>query len=457
MLWTTSCSRRRGSVAVLVAVCLTVLVAVVALALDGAMLLSSKRFAQSTADTAALAAASTIVSKVSDGRDSNGKARQAAGDAVRLNSAGRADLTFDSVSVRISPQPPVEPSPTITNGSGQLLEGYVEVVVVYRQPRYFSTIFGSDADLPVRARAVARGMYRRERDGVLVLDRDDNRALHVHGVGGVVNLSVTGADVDIIVNSNVQESPGAAEVGGGAVVTGVGMTVSGVESASGGGTWNMSTPVVRNAAPTPDPLRHHPPPDPSLLGLPTVNRAQYSSNPNGNNAVTLSPDVYTNGIKLTGNTGVLAVILEPGIYILQDGGFDVSGQVNVVGDGVLIYNGAPPSTNPGQSNGINFTGGATVNLTPLNTTDAYASQFNGMSLYVNRSSGTPISISGTAGSSLAGTVYAAGSPVSVTGNGDALIGWRYITRTLDVGGSGTLRINYDPLQPPRDRILQLVE
>jgi hypothetical protein len=174
--------------------------------------------------------------------------------------------------------------------------------------------------------------------------------------------------------------------------------------------------------------------------------------------VTLDPGIYPRGITLTGNDGeVLPVTMNPGIYYLVDGGFTATGQVNVIGNGVLIYNGSPPTTAPGQNNGINITGGATVNLTPLNSTDPYASKYNGMSIYVNRESGTPISIQGTAGSSIAGTVYAAASPVSITGNGDALIGWRYISRTLDVGGTGTLRINYDPLQPSPDRILQLVE
>ena len=65
--------RRRGAVVILVAVCLTVLIMVVALTVDAAMLMSSKRFAQAAADAGALAGASTIFSRVSDNHDSNGK------------------------------------------------------------------------------------------------------------------------------------------------------------------------------------------------------------------------------------------------------------------------------------------------------------------------------------------------------------------------------------------------
>ncbi len=450
--------RRRGAIAVLVALCLVVLVSITAIALDGGLLLSSRRVAQGAADAGALAAASTILSKVSDKHDSNGKARQAAQNAVEFYVQGRADLTLvpSSVSIRTAPQQPVEPSATITNSAGQLLDGYIEVSVEFRQKRYFSAIFGTTADLPVRARAVARGVYERNRDGVIVLDPDDSRALHVHGVGGALNLDVDGNNVDIIVNSTVSDEPGAASSAGGATVTAPGMQLSGVESSSGGGSWGIDTGIVRHAVPTPDPLRHLPAPDPALLGLPTINKGHYTSNPNGNNAVTLDPGIYPSGITLSGNSGPLFVTMNPGIYYLADNGFDVSGQVNVTGQGVMIYN-ASTTGSQGQTNGISVAGGSTVVLTPLNSSDPYQSQFNGLSIYVNRDSGTPISLSGGSGTSILGTLYAANSPVSVTGSGDAIIGSRYISRTLDVGGNGNMTILYSPNQPPLDRILQLVE
>src|SRR5262249_7196779 len=50
-------ARRPGTVAVIVAVCLTILVAAMAFALDGGILLGERRHAQAVADAAALAAA----------------------------------------------------------------------------------------------------------------------------------------------------------------------------------------------------------------------------------------------------------------------------------------------------------------------------------------------------------------------------------------------------------------
>src|SRR5262249_47697915 len=52
--------KRRGKVVFLVAVCLTVLMGVVGIAVDGGMLLNERRHAQATADAVALAAANDL-------------------------------------------------------------------------------------------------------------------------------------------------------------------------------------------------------------------------------------------------------------------------------------------------------------------------------------------------------------------------------------------------------------
>ena len=59
--------------------------------------------------------------------------------------------------------------------------------------------------------------------------------------------------------------------------------------------------------------------------------------PNVNSSVTLLPGLYIGGIKISGNANV---ILEPGLYYLQGGGFNVSGQATVTdnGQGVMLYN-----------------------------------------------------------------------------------------------------------------------
>src|SRR5207249_2591740 len=70
---------RRGTVIVLVAVCLTALLGVVALAVEGGLLMDNRRRAQAAADAAALAAAGELYQhyRVNQGRD-DGSARAGA-------------------------------------------------------------------------------------------------------------------------------------------------------------------------------------------------------------------------------------------------------------------------------------------------------------------------------------------------------------------------------------------
>ena len=83
--------RRTGTVIVVVAVCLIGILAFVALALDGGMLLDKRRQAQCASDAAALAAANDMYANwwANKGSDPNGTARAAALAAAAAN--GYAD------------------------------------------------------------------------------------------------------------------------------------------------------------------------------------------------------------------------------------------------------------------------------------------------------------------------------------------------------------------------------
>src|SRR5262249_52785974 len=80
---------------------------------------------------------------------------------------------------------------------------YAEVVVQYNQKRYFSSIWGSGT-LPVRARAVARGLMAPGSLSILVLNKTASPSLSLSGV------NLTAAD-KIIVDSN---AAGAVKLGG---------------------------------------------------------------------------------------------------------------------------------------------------------------------------------------------------------------------------------------------------
>jgi len=76
---------RRGMVAIMAAVCFTVLLAAAALALDGGALLTERRHAQETADAAALAAADDLFLNypANNGVDSGGTAASWSFSAIR--------------------------------------------------------------------------------------------------------------------------------------------------------------------------------------------------------------------------------------------------------------------------------------------------------------------------------------------------------------------------------------
>src|SRR5262249_51412628 len=151
------------------------------------------------------------------------------------------------------------------------------------------------------------------------------------------------------------------------------------------------------ATPMADPLA-------SLLA-PTAPSTTFAAvNYSGSAPLTLSPGTYVGGIKLAGQS---SVTLLPGLYYLKGGGFSVTGQASVIGNGVMIYN-APASA----SDGINFAGGGSISLTPQ-TSGTYI----GMTLFQDRTSQAPINMSGDGGLNLVGSIYAAKAKLSITGGG----------------------------------------
>src|SRR5215470_17761914 len=92
--------RRRGATVVLVAVCLTVILAFVAIAIDGGGLLEQRRFSQATADAAALAAAEDLFRNYpqNQGLDAGGTAVSRA-LAIASNNGFSNDGSISTVTV----------------------------------------------------------------------------------------------------------------------------------------------------------------------------------------------------------------------------------------------------------------------------------------------------------------------------------------------------------------------
>jgi hypothetical protein len=415
-------SRRRGNVIVLIAVMLIPIMGVVAIALDGGVLQQDRRMAQAAADAAALAAAEDLYANYlgSQGFDVTGTAKSSALGIASANGFSN-DGVNSKVTVNIPP----------TSGLHQGLPGYAEVIIEYYQSRLFSNLWGGDK-LTVRARAVAIGKWAPFRDGIMVLDPTSSGSLSANG-GASINV----VNADVIVDSN---APDAATAIGGTVISAPNFYITGVPgtSTTGGGTFAGN--IVDNQQPTPDPLANIPVPDPS-----TMTNQGHSGNFAGQKTYYIQPGVYEGGIKVSGSA---TLVMAPGIYYMQNGGFSFTGLGNLVAEGVMIY------TNPtSNSDVININGNGSIDFTPP-TSGVY----QGMALWQARSSTNTVYITGNGASALYGTVYAQHGTLNVSGNGTQdVLGSQYVSYDVTVGGNGSFYIQWRQDLTVRTRYIYLVE
>jgi hypothetical protein len=419
--------RRRGSVSGFVALCLTLLVAIVAIALDGGMLLSERRHAQAVADAAALAAASDLYLGNSATTAQQSALTTAAANGYN-NDGGTSVITPNLTDVNGHPVHGIWSPPISGDHVGD--PNYVEVVVQWNQARGFSSIFGS-GPIPIRARSVAMGMTAPySTSAILILDTTGSSALNA---AGNPNINV---NAPITVDSNNSQS---LTVGGSSNMIAPVINVTGNFSLSGGAV--LTGAVNTGVATTPDPLASLAAPDPNSL----TSQSSSTLSLGDGASHTLSPGVYAGGISISSST---SVTLLPGIYYIQGGGFKLSGSTNLTGNGVMIYNAPLAATDQ-----ISLSGQGNVTLSPP-TSGRYA----GITLFQDRNSSVAASITGDSGFNVTGTFYLAGATLKVTGNSSAaLLGSQLISRDLTIGGTANLTVTWDAKKVARKRPVQLVE
>ncbi len=424
---------RRGTVAVIVAVCMTVLLSMVAISVDGGVLQDKKRHVQAAADATALAGASVIYEEFPkhNGKDTNGKAKQAAMDIATAHGYQNKEVT-----VNIPPN----------SGPYAGKDTYIEVIIDYPQQRFFSKIFGA-GPIPVRARAVARGAWVAPKFGVLVLDYTGKATLTTQGNGAFTE---TGAAV--LVNSN---NSSAVVDGGNGILIAEEFDITGNYTNSGNGAM-ITQPIPNNiftgVHPTPDPLAYLPEPTAPPAG--TITQVSIGG---GNFQYTLSPGTYYNLPNF--NTGDVVLFQgasagNGGIYYLASGGLTSTGATlkmdpNTSG-GLMIYN-----AGTGTSDKINITGNpaGTVNLEPLTS-----SIYKGITFFQNRIGTQELHIEGNGNFTIKGTLYVAGAELQVAGNGAVSnIGSQYVSKELAISGNGNVFISYAGDQVAPTRIITLVE
>jgi len=189
------------------------------------------------------------------------------------------------------------------------------------------------------------------------------------------------------------------------------------------GNASLSPVPATGAAPVPDPL--------TSLALPSTSglASDGSESVSGNSSATIQPGIYSQ-ITVSGNA---KLTLSCGTYILEGGGFSVSGSASISGSGVMIVNaGSMYPTAGGTYGSITLSGNGTYSLSPL-TTGAYA----GIVIFQSRDNTKPLTITGNA-SGMTGKVYAPAAQLAESGN--AQLNAAVVVDTLTVSGNGVANI-----------------
>jgi len=420
--------RNSGVVLVLMAICFTVLVLLVGIAIDTAKVLFTAHQLQVAADAASLAGACFVKTDATFAR------QQALDTAVRNFAYGQ------SVQLRLN---------TDNNADGDIVIGHYDrnlrtfvpnltavnaVKVVARRtsdslggplPLSFGPIVGvQNSDVARSAIAIASGGT-----GAGLI------ALNPHGIG----LEIQG-DVTVDVNN------GAIQVNsdGSNAVTMIGNSYS-LEATelnvNGNLTGKYQTPpnpsLHTNAPPIPDPLAGVPEPT-----VPTP--------PNGQSITTsgtYNPGYYSGGIDIVSNTNV---ILKPGIYILGGKGLVIGGNASLNAQGVMFFVTGDTST-------VDISGTGTVIANPLkydadpnyfyDPTWSYPSgtnftNYEGITIFIDRENIKNVNLQGNSGLNLTGTLYFPSNNVSLGGTPGSM-GNQLICGSLYIYGNGTININYD--------------
>ncbi|WZP00657.1 Tad domain-containing protein [Isosphaeraceae bacterium EP7] len=391
--------RRRGAVAVFVALCLLPIVLTMALVIDGGMLMSQRRQAQAVADATAHAAACALAKNYATdaGLDPRGLARAAA-LSIAADNGYANDGTTTSV--------------VLTFGYGGQA-GRVQALVTYYQPRYFSSVISSGT-IPVSARALGR-VDNTAPPSILLTDPSAAGALTLTGGAKLT------ANGSIQVNSS---SPGAVNASNGAYATNNG----GLSVVGGVGIPNWATPTTFfSKAPTTGQAAAA---DPyASLATPTTAGLDPRSAPNPPyGTATMNPGVYTGGLTLGGG---MTITMNPGVYYMKNGGFNVANGVTLNGTGVTIYIDS-------GGGAISLQGGTTVNLTAPTT-----GATKGIVYFQDRGNTSNLNnIANGSNVKMSGTLYAPNAALTIAGGATgSQYGSQFIVKSLYLSNNANIAIN----------------
>ena len=293
----------------------------------------------------------------------------------------------------------------------------------------FSAIF-ADGDVPVLGRSVAQ-ISNGTQTCVLALDPEESGAITFIGSSDTLLIGCS-----VHANSLADD---AVSVSGSAAVETPCVSTSGEVDATSGLLLTTCVAPYEHAEGVPDPYSDLPVPDATAPCEPDNNFGGGAGS-----TYTISPGRYCDGLTISRN-----VTMEPGIYVIDDGEFDLGSQANVVGDGVMIY-----LTDGAE---LQMNGGAEVDLRAADSGD-----YSGVLFYIDRDDDTDgHKINGNSSSHLNGAVYGKSAHIEVLGGSDAASDCtQVVTSTVKFSGNSQVGINCTGSgvrEIPTSRLVSIVE
>lgn len=354
-----------GTTVVAFAISAVALTGVVGIAVDSAVWYKTQTELFAAADAAALAAASALAT-----------ARTSSSPSESVAIAKNTAASFVKAKLGSVATPVV----TVDEAAGK-------VAVALSQPGHsmFTSVFGAeDIDISVVSEAVA-GVDYNGRACIIALDPNATVGIDF-SLGGQVVAH------DCAIWSNATSASSIDANGSGLVQASATCAVGGITS----GSLDIRPTARSGCAPVLDPLASWNPP---LFGGCNHSNLTFNSG-----SVTLTPGVYCGGIKVSGS---VQITLQPGLYVLLDGGIKVNGGASIEGAGVTLLT-------MGSDAAVNMLGSALVRLSAPSTGDTAG-------LVIASARGQPVvtsKIGGGAQVQIVGSVYLPTHDLGYGGNSE---------------------------------------
>jgi hypothetical protein len=431
-MWRSRGGSERGSVAITVALTMTVLLGFAALVVDVGLNWAARTSAQSAADAAALAGASRLLA------DGPAAALLTVEDLLTDNLPNLSLLSgwaTDGLEANgevvcwTLPGGPPGPGADCPAGSNALQVITPPVEVHYA----FAPVLGKSSNSIKATAAAGAGPAAPNNCVLCLLAPGGPRGLQVLGSGGV---DVTGGG--IVVNS---DHPLALVLAGSGDISANQIRVVGGVRDTGGG--QLLPPAEVGGPPVPDPLEGLPTPD----ELPTPPVVRDTSPRTITTDTTLQPGIY-NTVTVQSDA---TLTLQAGVYVFTGlDGLTVEDTAQVVnlGDGVTIYLACDSYPTPCSGAGARF---RLRDAGQFLADPPSVGEYAGLSIFADRGNTRTLRLQSSKDLNLAGALYGPSTPVRMESTGDLSVDSMLVVDSLAlltvVGPDPSVGVSYDPSLP----------